>query len=382
MTSPAARTAPGTPATSAGTPTLGTLATSTPEPASTPAPASTPTFAAPSPDAPLAIAILGDETAYRRLLPGNPWLDSERCVFLGRDATPDEVVAAAPDAAVILADVVAPVPADLIERLPHLRLINSEGVGFDRIDCAAAAARSVFVCNNQGMNAGAVAEQTILLMLGLLRSVAPNDAAVRAGRQMEAKMAGMRQGITDLADCTVGLVGLGCIGQAVAARLRGFGTRVVYGGGRGPKDPATEAELGVSYLLLDELLATCDFVSLHCAVTPQTTGLANADFFARMRPDAYLINTARGELVDNDALVNALVSGAIAGAGLDTVAPEPVTSDNPLLNLPAEVAPRVLFSPHVGGITTGSLRRGQVHMWENVGRIKRGERPTCVVNGL
>lgn len=351
-------------------------------PAAAPAAAPDAVPAPSSAAAPLTIAILGDETAYRRLLPGNPWLDSERCVFLGRDATPDEVVAATPDAEVILADVVTPVPASLIERLPRLRLINSEGVGFDRIDCAAAAARGVFVCNNQGMNAGAVAEQTILLMLGLLRSVAPNDAAVRAGRQMEAKMAGMRRGITDLADCTVGIVGLGCIGQAVATRLRAFGTRVVYGGGHGPKSPALEAELGVEYLPLDELLATCDFVSLHCAVTPETTGMVGADFLAKMRPDTYLVNTSRGELVDNAALVDALVSGAIAGAGLDTVAPEPVTPDNPLLNLPAEVAPRVLFSPHVGGITTGSLRRGQTHMWENVGRLKRGERPTCVVNGL
>ena len=331
--------------------------------------------------APLTIAILGDEAAYRRLLPDNPWLGSERCVFLGRDASIEDVLASAPDADVILSDVVAPVPAALIEGLPRLRLINSEGVGFDRIDCAAAADRGV-VCNNQGMNAGAVAEQTVLLMLGLLRSVISGDAAVRDGRQMEAKMAGMRRGITDLADCTVGLVGLGCIGQAVASRLRAFGTRVVYGGGHGRKDAALEAELGVTYLPLDELLATCDFVSLHCAVTPETTGMVDAAFLAKMRPGAYLVNTARGELVDNEALAAALTAGRLAGAGLDTVAPEPVTADNPLVNLPAEVAERVLFSPHVGGITTGSLRRGQIHMWENVGRIKRGERPTCVVNGI
>lgn len=341
-----------------------------------------PTCSACPPDAPLTIAILGDEMAYRRLVPGNPRLDSERCAFLGRDASVEEVLAAVPDAEVILADVVAPVPAALIEGLPHLRLINSEGVGFDRIDCAAAAARGVFVCNNQGMNAGAVAEQTVLLMLGLLRSAVANDAAVRAGRQMEAKMAGMRRGITDLADCTVGLVGLGCIGQAVAARLRAFGTRVVYGGGRGRKDAALEAELGVAYLPLDDLLASCDFVSLHCAVVPETTNMVDATFLAKMRPDAYLVNTARGELVDNEALAAALRAGRLAGAGLDTVAPEPVTADNPLVNLPAEAAGRVLFSPHVGGITTGSLRRGQLHMWENVGRIKRGERPTCVVNGI
>jgi phosphoglycerate dehydrogenase-like enzyme len=105
-------------------------------------------------------------------------------------------------------------------------------------------------------------------------------------------------------------------------------------------------------------------------------------FLAAMRPGSFLINTARGELVDNDALVRALVSGHLGGAGLDTVAPEPVTTDNPLLNLPAEVGARVLFSPHVGGITTGSMRRGQAHMWDNVARVERGERPTEIVNGL
>lgn len=330
---------------------------------------------------PVKICVLGDKAYYERILPDNPYLTSDDCLFLGHDATDDEVVAAMPDAEVLLVDAITPVTANLIERLPNLRLVNSEGVAFDKIDLACAAAHSVYVCNNQGMNAGAVAEQTILLMLGLLRGVVPGDAAVRAGRQMEVKMRGMRDGIADLADCTVGIVGLGCVGRATAERLRAFGTRVVYTG-RTRKDPALEAELGVSYVGLDEMLPQCDFVSIHCAVTPQTTGMVDDAFLARMRPDAYLVNTARGEIVDNDALARALVAGTIAGAGLDTVYPEPVTTDNVLLNLPPEAAGRILFSPHVGGITTGSMRRGQAHMWDNVARIERGERPTCIVNGL
>lgn len=105
-------------------------------------------------------------------------------------------------------------------------------------------------------------------------------------------------------------------------------------------------------------------------------------FLAAMKKGSYLVNTARGELVDNEALAQALESGHLAGAGLDTVAPEPVTSDNPLLNLSETAAVRVLFSPHVGGISTGALRRLQRHMWENVYALERGERPTCVVNGV
>lgn len=327
------------------------------------------------------VCVLGDKAYYERIFPDNPYLTSDSCLFLGHEATNDEVVSAMPDAEVLLVDAITPVTADLIERLPKLRLVNSEGVAFDKIDLASAAAHGVYVCNNQGMNAGAVAEQTILLMLGLLRGVVAGDAAVRAGRQMEVKMAGMRNGITDLADCTVGIVGLGCIGQAVAERLKAFGTRVLYTG-RARKSPELEERLNAAYAPLDEMLPLCDFVSIHCAVTPQTTGMVDDAFLAKMRPDAYLVNTARGEIVDNDALARALVAGTVAGAGLDTVFPEPVTTDNVLLNLPPETQARILFSPHVGGITTGSMRRGQAHMWDNVARIERDERPTCIVNGL
>lgn len=330
---------------------------------------------------PINICVLGDRAYYERILPSNPYLASKHCLFLGRTATNDDIVASMPNAEILLVDAIATVDANLIERLPNLKLINSEGVGFDKIDLACAREHGVYVCNNHGMNAGAVAEQTIMLMIGLLRGVIEGDAAVRAGRQIDVKMRGMREGITDLADCTVGLVGLGAIGQATAARLRAFGCRVLYTG-RTRKVTALEKELSVEYLPLEKMLPRCDFVSLHCAVTPETTGLVNAEFLAQMRPGAYLVNTARGEIVDNAALVDALVAGTLGGAGLDVVYPEPVLPNNPLLNLPEEASRKILFSPHVGGITTGSMRRGQTHMWENVARVERGERPNCVVNGL
>ena len=327
------------------------------------------------------ICVLGDKAYYKRILPDNGRIDSPDVVFLGRGATNDEVVAAMPDAQILIADAIAEVNADLIERLPKLVLIQSEGVSYNSFDCACAAERGVFVCNNAGMNSGAVAEQAILLMLGLLRSVATSDAAVRQGRQMEVKMRFMREGITDLADCTVGLVGMGAIAQATAARLTAFGCRVLYAN-RSRKSAELEGRLGVEYMGLDDLLASSDIVSLHCAVTPETTGMVDAGFLAKMREGSYLVNTARGQLVDNEALACALESGHLAGAGLDTVYPEPVELSNPLLHLSQEAARRVLFSPHLGGITTGSMRRGQAHMWENVAAVEAGQRPTCIVNGL
>ncbi len=327
------------------------------------------------------ICVLGDKAYYKRILPDNTRVDSPDVVFLGRGATNDEVVAAMPDAQILIADAIAEVNADLIERLPRLALIQSEGVSYNSFDCACAAEHGIFVCNNAGMNAGAVAEQTILLMLGLLRSVTTSDAAVRQGRQMEVKTRFMREGITDLADCTVGLVGMGAIAQATAARLAAFGCRVLYAN-RSRKSAELERKLGVEYAGLDGLLAGSDIVSLHCAVTPETTGMVDAPFLAKMRKGSYLVNTARGQLVNNEALAAALESGHLAGAGLDTVHPEPVELTNPLLQLSQEASQHVLFSPHLGGITTGSMRRGQAHMWENVAAVEAGQRPTCVVNGL
>lgn len=328
------------------------------------------------------VAVLADKATYQHALPGNAQLDDPDVVFLGRTATNDQIVAACPDAEALLFDAIAHIDADLISRLPRLRLLNSEGVGFEGIDLAAATERGVFVCNNPGGNAGAVAEQTVLLMLALLRRLVTGDAAVRAGQQMKVKVSALQTGwVHDLADCTVGLLGIGSIAQATAKRLAAFGTRVLYWS-RHRRSPDQEAALGLTYASLDDLLAQSDIVSVHLASTPQTRGLVDGAFLAKMKPTAYLVNTSRGELVDSAALAAALEAGTIAGAGLDTVAPEPVLADNPLLNMGEEAASHVVFSPHIGGITQGSMRRMQEHMWDNVARVARGERPDGIVNGL
>ena len=198
---------------------------------------------------------------------------------------------------------------------------------------------------------------------------------------MEMKERYMVEGITELSACKVGLVGFGDIGRATAERLAPFGCELYYYT-RHRRTPEEERKYSVTYLPLEELAAACEIVSLHCAVNDETRNMVDDAFLGRMQPTAYLINTARGDLVDNDALVRALTEGRIAGAGLDTLAPEPVPADHPLVTLPPEIQDRVALAPHLGGITEASFRRAHAHMWRNAERLAAGERPDCVVNGL
>lgn len=325
------------------------------------------------------IVILGAKARYQRYLPALPFARAQEPVYLDKDSSVEQILAAAADAEAIFVDAITTVSGRLVERMPRLRLIHSEGVAFDKIDLAAARARGIDVCNNKGCNAAAVAEQTILLMLMLLRRALEGDRAVRQGRQMEMKERSMVEGITELGACRVGLVGFGDIARATAERLAPFGCELCYYTPH-RRSPEEEARWGVTYLPLEELAAQCDMVSLHCAVTDQTRGMVDDTFLSRMKPTAYLINTGRGDLVDNLALRRALEEGRIAGAGLDTLAPEPVPADHPLVTLPEAVRDRVVFSPHLGGITEGAFRRSHLHMWRNAERVAAGEKPDNIVN--
>ncbi len=300
-------------------------------------------------------------------------------LFFPAGSSDAEIIAAGRGAEFIFADAIAPVSADLIRQLPKLRLIHSEGVGYNCIATAAAREAGVYVCNNAGANSKAVAEQSVLLMLALLRRLAQGDEMVRSGRQIQAKESFIMDGITELGSCRVGIIGLGAIGKATARLLRAFGSEVCYYS----RTRQPEAEAGnMQYLPLPELVASCDVVSLHLPVTPETSRMVDADFLGRMKPSALLINTARGEIVDQEALAEALVQHRIAGAGLDTLDPEPVRLDNPLLGLPEEVKYRVVFSPHIGGTTRGMFSRAHRQVWDNIGAVVRGQRPINIVNGL
>lgn len=326
------------------------------------------------------ILIIGNRARTEKYLPELPIVHEADWVVAERGTSDADLLALASDAEVIFADAISLVSAELIAGMPKLKMIHSEGVAFNAIDCVAARAHGIDVCNNKGANAVAVAEQTMMLMLGICKFGRVGDIAVRSGHQIEVKEQLMVSGIGEISGSTVGLIGFGDIAREVAKRCRAFGARVLYNK-RTPLMAEEERELGVSFATRDELLVQSDFVSVHCPVTPMTLGMCDDAFFAKMKDGAYLINTARGEMVDNEACVRALESGRLAGAAFDTVAPEPVTLDNPLLQLKGELADKVLFAPHIGGVTSNMFTRAHRFMWENAARVAAGEKPLNVVNG-
>jgi lactate dehydrogenase-like 2-hydroxyacid dehydrogenase len=298
-------------------------------------------------------------------------------VFVGSFPRVEEVLAHT-DADFIIADAVARVGSDIINAMPNLKMIHSEGVGYEGFDVGAAKKRGIYVCNCAGVNAGAVAEQAILLMLAVLRRLVEGDGMVRAAKQIEAKEQYILDGLNELGSMTVGIIGLGAAGRETAKRLRAFGSGLRYTG-RSRKSEEEERECGVTYLPQDELLASCDIVSLHIAANSETFHYIGEAELRRMKPGAILINTARGEIVDAEALVRALKDGIISAAGLDTLYPEPVQPDNPLLNLPGELQRRVTFSPHIGGTTIQTFYRAHRMIWQNVLACAAGGTPDNLV---
>lgn len=326
--------------------------------------------------------VIANEDRFRKYLPEDiPVTKETEMVFCKRGASDEELLAAGADADFIAADPMTTVSGRVIRSMPNLKLIHSEGVGFNGFDLEAAGEKGVYVCNCKGANAGAVAEQTILLILALLRSAVIGDRAERQGGQIQMKERLMVEGIREVSDCRVGLIGFGDIAKATAERLYPFGCEMFYFSRRRLPEEQ-EKQYHVTYLPREELIELCDIVSLHVPVTEETRGMVDESFLSRMKPDAFLINTGRGDLVDNQALRRALIRGEIGGAGLDTVYPEPTTKDNPLVDLPEECADKVIFSPHIGGITTSSFRRCHRMLWQGIEDVKNGKRPEHVVNGL
>jgi lactate dehydrogenase-like 2-hydroxyacid dehydrogenase len=300
-------------------------------------------------------------------------------LIYGEDLITDsDILKAASDANFIFADAVREVSKNLIDNMPDLKLIHSEGVGFNKIDVAAAREKGIDVCNNTAANSAAVAEHAVMLMLALQRRLLEGDQMVRSGQQIQAKGSFILDGIPELGSCHVGLVGMGSIAMETARRLKPFGSKLSYF--NRSRKSEVENELGLTYLSLEELCQQCDIISLHLPVTPETTGLINANLLLMMKPTALLINTARGELVVQEDLVTALVNGQIAGASLDTMYPEPVTPDNPLLNLPETCQYQLLFSPHIAGTTKQAFEKMHRTVWSNILAVYKGNRPINIVN--
>lgn len=324
---------------------------------------------------------IGKQGNLQRFAAAEGFLNSLDLVDLKPDLPVEEYLNQAGDADFVIVDAITAIPGELIRQMPNLLAIHSEGVAFNAIDLKAADECGVYVCNAQGMNAMAVAEQTILLMVGMLRNVVVNDAAVRAGHQIEAKENYMQNGsLHELADCSVGLIGFGNIARQTARLLKAYQVKNIYYYKRHRLDPAQEQQYGVHYRELDDLLAQSQIVSLHLPVTKATRHMADQTFFAKMQPGSYLVNTARGELVDDAALIEALKSGHLAMVGLDTLDHEPVLKNHPLLNQPRSIASRLLFSPHIGGITEASFYRGYAMIDEDLRLAAQGQEPKRVVN--
>jgi phosphoglycerate dehydrogenase-like enzyme len=259
----------------------------------------------------------------------------------------------------VLWHVLKPCSAAMIAAAPRLRLIQKIGVGVNTIDLDAAQARGVPVCNLPGTNARAVAELALTLMLAAIRRVPRFDAELRAGVWSNPAL---QDGIGELGGRTVGLVGYGAIPRLLAPVLAALGCRVIYHTRSEVLDPPG------AYRGLAELLAEADVVSLHVPLTPATSHLIDAAALGRMKPGAVLVNTARGGLVDQAALVAALRDGRIGAAGLDVFEDEPIGAGDPLLALP-----NVVVTPHVAWVTTGTFDRSFALAAENCRRVAAGE---------
>ena len=252
-----------------------------------------------------------------------------------------------------------PCTATMIAAAPKLRLIQKIGVGVNTIDLEAAQARGVPVCNLPGTNSRAVAELTLALMLGTLRRLPRFDAALRHGAWSDPAL---QDGIFEIGGRTVGLVGYGAIPRLLAPVLSALDCRLLYAARR----PVADALGG--WRTLDALLTECDIVSLHLPLTEATTALIDAKALARMKPGAVLINTARGGLVDQASLVDALRSGRLAAAGLDVFAQEPPDPADALFSMP-----NVVVTPHIAWLTTGTFDRSFALAAENCRRLAAGE---------
>ncbi len=309
----------------------------------------------------------------------------------------DELLSRAPELEGLLSLLTDPVDAELIGAAPQLRAISNYAVGVDNVDLEAAAARGIPVGNTPGVLTDTTADLAVALILGISRHLVEGDAYVRRG-EWRTWEPGLLLG-HDLHGSTVGIVGFGRIGQAVARRLEGFGceilrsSRAVPEGAGAAREGAGSARTGAipsrrtgaipsrrtgairnHAVPLEELLDRSDFVSVHTPLTTETRGLIGDEALAQMKPTAYLVNTARGPIVDGEALGRALRAGRIAGAALDVTDPEPLPASDALLD-----APNLLLLPHLGSATYATRERMADMAVDNLLAGLAGERmPHCV----
>ncbi|WP_077090165.1 phosphoglycerate dehydrogenase [Mycobacterium rhizamassiliense] len=297
------------------------------------------------------VAALGDQVEVR-------WVD-------GPDR--EKLLAAVPEADALLVRSATTVDAEVLSAAPKLKIVARAGVGLDNVDVDAATERGVLVVNAPTSNIHSAAEHALALLLSAARQVPAADATLREHTWKRSKFSG-----TEIFGKTVGVVGLGRIGQLVAQRIEAFGTHIVA---YDPYvSPARAAQLGIELLPLDELLARADFISVHLPKTPETAGLIDKEALAKTKPGVIIVNAARGGLVDEAALAEAVTSGHVAAAGLDVFSSEPCT-DSPLFELP-----QVVVTPHLGASTAEAQDRAGTDVAESVRLALAGEFVPDAVN--
>jgi D-3-phosphoglycerate dehydrogenase / 2-oxoglutarate reductase len=297
------------------------------------------------------VAALGDDIEVR-------WVD-------GPDR--EKLLAAVPAADALLVRSATTVDAEVLAAAPKLKIVARAGVGLDNVDIDAATERGVLVVNAPTSNIHSAAEHALALLLAAARQVPAADASLRAHTWKRSSFSG-----TEIFGKTVGVVGLGRIGQLVAQRLTAFGAHIVA---YDPYvSPARAAQLGIELLSLDELLARSDFISVHLPKTPETAGLIGNEALAKTKPGVIIVNAARGGLVDEAALAEAVTSGHVRAAAVDVFATEPCT-DSPLFNLP-----QVVVTPHLGASTAEAQDRAGTDVAESVKLALAGEFVPDAVN--
>ena len=257
-------------------------------------------------------------------------------------------------------------PREVLQQMTRCLLVQMPAVGFDVIDHRAAAEFDIAVANAAGYNRDAVADWTVMAILNVVRRGAWGDRRMRAGAWPKKDMMSR-----ELGALTVGIVGLGNVGSAVATRLLAFGSRVIYA------DIVERSFEGVERVPFEELLELANIVCVHVPLNHETHHLIDAAAIRRMKKGAYLVNAARGPVVDEKALIAALQSEHLGGAGLDVFEQEPTPVDNPLMRME-----NVFFSPHVGGATMEAEARVLEVVRANLTRVLDGEEPSNVVNGV
>ena len=265
-----------------------------------------------------------------------------------------------------------PIGARELALAPEVKLIQKLGAGYDNLDPIALRERGVAAAYTPGANARPVAEHTIMLMLAVLKRLSAADSATRANQWPDREL--IEAGLGELAGSAVGLIGFGQVGRAVAKYLFGFGVELRYTASR-RAESSVESALHATYLPISELLAWSNIVSVHVALTDETRHLIGAPELSRMRPGSILINTSRGEVIDESALQTALEAGHLAGAGLDVLQHERAGGNR------FSALPHVLVTPHIAGSSRGSIARGMQVVLTNISRFVQGQPPIHPVPG-